>query len=42
MATVAVDLLRNEFAINGVTTVPDGVLAEIVDQVFLPLVRAYG
>ncbi len=42
VATVAVDLLRKEFAINGVTTGPDGVLAEIVDQVFLPLVRAYG
>ncbi|MGP3916730.1 hypothetical protein [Nonomuraea sp. 10N515B] len=42
MATVAVDLLRNEYALNGVTTVPDSILAEIVDQVFLPLVRAHG
>jgi AcrR family transcriptional regulator len=40
VATVAVDLLRNEFAINGVTTVSDSVLVEIVDQVFLPLVGA--
>ncbi|MFI7644058.1 TetR/AcrR family transcriptional regulator [Nonomuraea sp. NPDC049400] len=42
VATVAVDLLRNEYALNGVTTVPDSVLTEIVDQVFLPLVRAHG
>jgi AcrR family transcriptional regulator len=41
VATVAADLLRNEYAVNGVTTVPDGVLVEIVDQVFLPLVRAH-
>ena len=42
VATVAVDLLRNEYALNGVTTVPDSVLVEIVDEVFLPLVRAHG
>ncbi|MEO3872200.1 TetR/AcrR family transcriptional regulator [Nonomuraea sp. B12E4] len=41
VATVAVDLLRNEYAINGVATVPEDILAEIVDQVFLPLVRAH-
>ncbi|MFB7997615.1 TetR/AcrR family transcriptional regulator [Streptomyces sp. NPDC056002] len=40
VATVAVDLLRNEYATSGVTAVPDRVLAEIVDQVYLPLVRA--
>jgi AcrR family transcriptional regulator len=39
VATVAADLLRNEYAVNGVTTVPDSVLVEIVDQVFLPLAR---
>ncbi|WP_377273270.1 TetR/AcrR family transcriptional regulator [Peterkaempfera sp. SMS 1(5)a] len=40
VATVAVDLLRNEYVIHGATAVPAPVLAEIVDQVFLPLVRA--
>src|SRR5262249_44732080 len=39
-ATVAVDLLRNEYMLNGVTAVPHSILVEIVDQVFLPLVRA--
>jgi AcrR family transcriptional regulator len=42
VATVAVNLLRNEYALNGVTTVPDSILVEIVDQVFLPLVRTQG
>jgi AcrR family transcriptional regulator len=37
-ATVAIVLLRNEFVVRGVTTVPDEVLVEIVDEVFLPLV----
>ena len=37
VATVAADLLRNEYAFNGATAVPDSVLAEIVDEVFLPL-----
>jgi hypothetical protein len=33
-------LLRNEFVTRGITTaVPDGVLVEIVDEVYLPLVR---
>ncbi|WP_371536581.1 TetR/AcrR family transcriptional regulator C-terminal ligand-binding domain-containing protein [Streptomyces sp. NBC_01023] len=41
VATVAVDLLRNEYAINGVTRVPDSTVIEIVDQVFLPLVRGH-
>jgi hypothetical protein len=40
VATVALDLLRNEYVLNGVTAVPHSVLVEIVDQVFLPLVRA--
>lgn len=39
VATVAVDLLRNEYALNGLTAVPDSTLVEIVDQVYLPLVR---
>ncbi|MEQ4206922.1 TetR/AcrR family transcriptional regulator [Actinopolymorpha sp. B17G11] len=42
VATVAVVLLRNEFVTRGVTTVPDDVLVEIVDEVYLPLVRGRG
>lgn len=40
VATVALNLLRNEYSISGATAVPPTVLVEIVDQVFLPLVRA--
>ncbi|RII17938.1 Transcriptional regulator, TetR family [Streptomyces sp. YIM 130001] len=32
-------LLRNEYVTIGAPTVPDAVLAEIIDEVFLPLVR---
>lgn len=32
-------LLRNEYVMLGVPAVPDTVLVEIVDEVFLPLVR---
>lgn len=39
VATVALDLLRNEYTLNGATSVLPDVLVEIVDQVFLPLVR---
>jgi AcrR family transcriptional regulator len=39
VATVAVVLLRNEYVTRGTLTVPDGVLVEIVDEVYLPLVR---
>ena len=39
VATVAIDLLRNEFVRGGVPTVPDEVLVDIVDEVYLPLVR---
>ncbi|ROO86484.1 TetR family transcriptional regulator [Actinocorallia herbida] len=42
VATVAVDLLRNEFAVRGVPSAPDTVLIEIVDEVYLPLVRVRG
>lgn len=38
-ATVAVVLLRNEYVTGGTTTVPDSVLVEIVDEVYLPLLR---
>jgi hypothetical protein len=40
VATVAVDLLRNEYSLNGVTAVAHDTLVDIVDQVFLPLARA--
>ncbi|WP_280444125.1 TetR/AcrR family transcriptional regulator [Nocardia brasiliensis] len=39
VATVAMVLLRNEFVTRGVPTAPDDILIEIVDEVFLPLVR---
>lgn len=40
VATVALNLLRCEYGLNGATSLPPSVLVEIVDQVFLPLVRA--
>ncbi|MFD0475592.1 TetR/AcrR family transcriptional regulator [Nonomuraea thailandensis] len=40
VATVAVGLLRNEFVTRGEPTVPDEVLVEIADEVYLPLVTA--
>jgi AcrR family transcriptional regulator len=42
VATVAIVLLRNEFIVRGYPTVPDDVLIEIVDEVYLPLVRGRG
>lgn len=39
VATVALNLLRCEYGLNGATAVAPGVLVEIVDHVFLPLVR---
>jgi AcrR family transcriptional regulator len=42
VATVAVVLLRNEYITRGTATVPDAVLVEIVDEVYLPLVRGRG
>ena len=42
VATVAVVLLRNEYITRGTPTVPDSVLVEIVDEVYLPLVRGRG
>jgi AcrR family transcriptional regulator len=38
IATVAVVLLRNEYVTRGISTAPDHVLVEIVDEVFIPLV----
>lgn len=39
VATVAIVLLRNEYVARGTTVVSDDVLVEIVDEVYLPLVR---
>ncbi|MFC8845307.1 MULTISPECIES: TetR/AcrR family transcriptional regulator [unclassified Micromonospora] len=39
VATVAVALLRNEIVTRGIASPPDEVLVEIVDEVYLPLVR---
>ncbi|MEV4513653.1 TetR/AcrR family transcriptional regulator [Dactylosporangium sp. NPDC049525] len=40
VATVAIVLLRNEFVTRGMPTAPDEVLIDIVDEVYLPLVRS--
>jgi AcrR family transcriptional regulator len=42
VATAAVVLLRNEYVTRGMPTAPDHVLVEIVDEVYLPLVRGRG
>jgi AcrR family transcriptional regulator len=42
VATVAVVLLRNEYITRGTPAVPDSVLVEIVDEVYLPLLRGRG
>lgn len=42
VATAAVVLLRNEYVARGTATVSDDVLVEIVDEVYLPLVRGRG
>lgn len=39
VATVALVLLRNEYITRGICPVPDDVIVEIVDEVYLPLVR---
>jgi AcrR family transcriptional regulator len=39
VATAAIVLLRNEFVMRGAPTAPDEVLIEILDEVYLPLVR---
>lgn len=39
VATVALVLLRNEFVVRGAPTAPDDVLIDIVDEVYLPLIR---
>jgi len=42
VATAAVVLLRNEYVTRGIANAPDQVLVEIVDEVYLPLVRGRG
>jgi AcrR family transcriptional regulator len=42
VATVALALLRNEYVTRGMATVPDQTIVEIVDEVYLPLVRRRG
>ncbi|MFI9384451.1 TetR/AcrR family transcriptional regulator [Kutzneria sp. NPDC052558] len=42
VATVALTLLRNEFMTRGMTPVEDEVILEIVDLVYLPLIRGAG
>lgn len=42
VATVAVVLLRNEYVTRGIPTAPDHVLIEIVDEVYVPLIRGRG
>jgi AcrR family transcriptional regulator len=42
VATLAAVLLRNEYVTRGTPSAPDEVLVEIVDDVFLPLVRGRG
>src|SRR5215471_18901184 len=39
VATVGVALLRNEYVTRGYPTVPDNIIVEIVDLIYLPLVR---
>jgi hypothetical protein len=39
---VAVVLLRNEYVTRGIPTAPNHVFVEIVDEVYLPLVRGRG
>ncbi|REE98052.1 TetR family transcriptional regulator [Thermomonospora umbrina] len=39
VAALPMTLLRGEYALRGLPSVPDAVLTEIVDEVFLPLVR---
>lgn len=42
VASLPIMVLRGEFALRGLPEVPDEVLVEIVDEVFLPLVRGRG
>jgi AcrR family transcriptional regulator len=39
VATVGIVLLRNEYVTRGIATLDDSVVVEIIDEVYLPLVR---
>ncbi|MGI5286328.1 TetR/AcrR family transcriptional regulator [Nonomuraea polychroma] len=39
VATIPIALLRNEYVTRGAPSVPDDVLVDIIDEVYLPLVR---
>ncbi|WP_342745246.1 hypothetical protein [Streptomyces colonosanans] len=39
---MAIVLLRNEFVVRGAPSAPGEVLLEIVDEVYLPLLRGRG
>jgi AcrR family transcriptional regulator len=42
VATLPIVLLRNEYVTHGLATIPDSALVEIVDEVYLPLIRGRG
>ena len=42
VSTVAVVILRNEYVTRGIATTSDDVLVDIVDEVYLPLLRGRG
>jgi AcrR family transcriptional regulator len=42
VASLPMMLLRGEYAVRGVPAVPDEVLVEIIDEIFLPLIRGRG
>ena len=42
VAALPMTLIRGEYAVRGASRLPDPVLVEIVDEIFLPLVRGRG
>ncbi|SFH13443.1 DNA-binding transcriptional regulator, AcrR family [Amycolatopsis regifaucium] len=40
IATVAIDLVRHEYLVRGAAIIADSTIVEIVDTIYLPLVRA--
>lgn len=42
VAALPMTVLRGEYALRGVPAVPDEVLVEIVDEIYLPLIRGRG
>ncbi|ODU23657.1 MAG: TetR family transcriptional regulator [Pseudonocardia sp. SCN 73-27] len=42
VAALPMTLLRGEYALRGVPALPDEVLVEIIDEIFLPLIRGRG